>query len=132
MPVIRTTDHQLDETTRPAWSDVTAAGMFEIPAVGGTFDRHYHDCDEYWLIYDGSARVMSEGEEYLIGAGDIVCTKAGDEHDILEVHRDLKGFYFEGALVPGGEPGHLHRSPDLAAGHPVATGELDDPEMGRG
>lgn len=108
----------LGENNRPEWCKVTSAGIFKAPH-GRTFDRHYHDCHEYWLIYKGRARVMSEGVEYEVAPGDILCTKAGDEHDILEVYEDLEGFWFEDETPPGGRTGHLHRSPELAKGHPV-------------
>jgi mannose-6-phosphate isomerase-like protein (cupin superfamily) len=55
----------------------------------GRFDCHYHDCNEYWLIFKGKAKVMSEGKEYYVKPGDIVCTRTGDEHDVLEVYEDL-------------------------------------------
>jgi mannose-6-phosphate isomerase-like protein (cupin superfamily) len=122
MPVVKTSLGAMNEHTRPPWSRVTAAGVFEVPAVGGRFDRHYHDCDEYWLVFAGRALIMTEGAEFLVGPGDIVCTNAGDEHDVIEVYEDLKAFFFEDALTPGGRSGHLHKSPDLAEGHPVATG----------
>ena len=41
----------------------------------------------------------------------------------LAVSEDLEAFFWEDALPPGGRTGHLHRSPELAAGHDVATGE---------
>jgi mannose-6-phosphate isomerase-like protein (cupin superfamily) len=122
MPVVRTTQGVLDERTRPDWCRVTAAGVFEVPADGGRFDRHYHDCDEYWLVFAGAAKIMTENVEYVVGPGDIVCTKAGDEHDVIQVYEDLKAFFFEDPLPPGGRAGHLHRSPELAQGHPVRTG----------
>ncbi|MQA82770.1 MAG: cupin domain-containing protein [Streptosporangiales bacterium] len=119
MPVVRTATHVMDESTRPPWCAVTAAGVFRVPLVGGRFDRHYHDCDEYWLVFAGRAKVSSEGVEYEVGPGDIVCTRAGDEHDVLEVYEDLEAFFFEDALPPGGRAGHLHRDDEAAAGHDV-------------
>jgi mannose-6-phosphate isomerase-like protein (cupin superfamily) len=94
-----------------------------VPRDGGRFDRHYHDCDEYWLVYRGRARVLSEGVEYDVGPGDIVCTETGQEHDVLTVYEDLEAFFWEDALSPGGRTGHLHRGPELAAGHVVASGD---------
>jgi mannose-6-phosphate isomerase-like protein (cupin superfamily) len=104
---------------RPSWSPLTAAGLFRVAAVGGKFDRHYHDCDEYWLIFGGRARVTSEGVEYLVGPGDIVCTEAGNEHDVLAVEGELLAFYLEDRLLPGGRTGHLHRTAEDALGHEV-------------
>ncbi|MBE7560616.1 cupin domain-containing protein [bacterium] len=109
----------MQEKNRPAWSGVTSAGIFRVPREGGRFDCHYHDCHEYWLIFAGKAKIMSEGREYYVKAGDIVCTKAGDEHDVLEVYEDLAGFWFEDATPPGGRVGHLHRDPEKAKGHAV-------------
>ena len=119
MPLIRTSEKPLSAQNRPEWSRATSAGIFRVPAQGGKFDRHYHDCDEYWLIFKGKARVTSEGRTYYVKPGDIVCTKAGDEHDVLEVYEDMEGFWFEDATPPGGRVGHLHRDPTLRQGHPV-------------
>lgn len=119
MPLIRTSESEMGPGNRPAWSSVTSAGGFRVPTEGGWFDRHYHDCHEYWLIFKGSAKVLSEGQEYYVKAGDIVCTRAGDEHDVLEVYADLEAFWFEDATPPGGRTGHLHKTPSLARGHPV-------------
>lgn len=110
-------------TNRPEWSSVTSAGIFRV-ARGGRFDRHYHDCDEYWLVFRGRAKILTEGREFVVGPGDIVCTRAGDEHDVLEVYEDLEAFWFEDALMGQGRVGHLHRSPDLAHGHIVPGADL--------
>jgi mannose-6-phosphate isomerase-like protein (cupin superfamily) len=108
---------------RPSWSDVTSAGMFRIEP-NGRFDRHYHDCDEYWLLFAGGARVAVGDRTYTVGAGDIVCTPTGTEHDILAVAETLEGFWFEGRTPAGGRVGHLHRTEEDAAGHVVPP--LDD------
>jgi mannose-6-phosphate isomerase-like protein (cupin superfamily) len=121
MPVINVLDERMIDARRPAWSKVTAAGIFRIPREGGRFDRHYHDCDEYWLVFRGRARVLSEDLEYLVGPGDIVCTQAGEEHDVLAVAEDLEAFFWEDVLPHGGQRGHLHRTPADKAGHDVAT-----------
>lgn len=124
MSVIRTTEHAMGEGNRPEWCKVTSAGMFRVPAEGGHFDCHYHDCNEYWLIFRGKAKVQSEGRSYYVKAGDILCTKAGDEHDILEIYEDLEGFWFEDATPPGGRIGHLHRDEVKTKGHAVTSAPL--------
>jgi hypothetical protein len=109
----------------PAWSDVTSAGTFRVTA-GGRFDRHHHDCDEYWFIVRGRGVIEIDRDRYAVEPGDIVCTKRGREHDILQLFDDdLEGFWFEAALIPGGRAGHLHRSTEQAAGHPILG--PDDP-----
>ncbi len=114
MPVLK----RINEQTRPDWCRVTSAGVFKIP-VTGTFDNHYHDCHEYWLIYKGRALVRSEGVEYQVEPGDIVLTQAGEDHDVVEVYEDLEGFWFEDATPDGGRIGHLHRTDADARSHSV-------------
>ena len=109
---------EIEGEDRPVWSNVTSTGTFHVVA-GQTFDRHHHDCDEYWFIFEGRAVVEIDDERYTVGPGDIVCTEIGREHDFLQVLEAVSGFWFETVLVPGGRAGHLHRSPAQAAGHPV-------------
>src|SRR6185437_4876970 len=75
---------RIEGEERPAWSDVTSTGTFRIDP-GQTFDRHYHDCDEYWFIREGRAIIEIDDERYAVEAGDIVCTEIGREHDFLQV-----------------------------------------------
>ena len=119
MPIVRTSEQPLQAGNRPNWCSVTSAGVFRVPAEGGRFDRHFHDFHEYWLVFRGKARILSEGVEYYVKPGDIVCTHAGDEHDVLEVYEDLEAFWFEDPCPPEGRVGHLHRDPERAKGHPV-------------
>jgi mannose-6-phosphate isomerase-like protein (cupin superfamily) len=114
----------LSVESRPPWSDVTSAGIFRVEP-NGRFDRHYHDCDEYWLVFSGRARILVGSRTYEVGIGDIVCTPTRTEHDILEVAGTLEGFWFEARTPPGGRIGHLHRTPEDALGHQV-------PPMGSG
>jgi mannose-6-phosphate isomerase-like protein (cupin superfamily) len=127
MPVIHTSNASMNAGNRPQWSAVTAAGIFRVAADGsGSFDCHFHDCHEYWLIFKGRAKVVTEGVEHYVKPGDIVCTKAGDEHDIVEVYDELEAFYFEDRTEPGDRTGHLHNSPDKAVGHPVPVRPLPE------
>lgn len=121
MPVFDVTTSAIYGDAVPQWADMTAAGIFRVPRDGGRFDRHFHDYDEYWLIYRGRGRVMSEGVEYEVAPGSVVCTQAGQEHDVLIVDEDIEAFFFETGLPPGGKAGHLHRTPELAKGHDVQT-----------
>ena len=119
MPVVSTVGKGIGWGNHPEWSRVTNAGIFHVPAKDGSFDCHFHDCDEYWLVFKGKAKVMSEGQEYYVKPGDIVCTRAGDEHDVLEIYEDLEAFFFEDATPDGGRTGHLHRDSEKAKRHPV-------------
>ena len=126
MPVIRTSEKSMGQGNRPAWSGVTSAGIFHVARGGRRFDCHYHDCHEYWLIYKGKAKVLSEGLTYYVKPGDIVCTEAGEEHDVLEIYEDLEAFWFEDVTPPGGRTGHLHRSDGKAKGHPVLEAAIPE------
>jgi mannose-6-phosphate isomerase-like protein (cupin superfamily) len=115
MPVVRT----INDDTRPTGCTATSAGTFSVPTDGGRFDCHFHDYAEYWLVVAGKAKVVSEGEDYYVRSGDIVCTAAGDEHDVIEVYEDLTAFYLEEAGPPDARKGHLHRDAEKARGHDV-------------
>jgi len=114
LTVVRT----LSPEARPSWSDVTSAGTFRV-GPDGRFDRHFHDCDEYWLLFSGRGLVQVGSQKYTVGAGDIVCTPTGTEHDILGVYETLEGFWFESQTPPGRRVGHLHRTEEDAKGHVV-------------
>jgi len=119
MPVIRTSERAMVAGNRPDWCAVTSAGIFRLPFANGRFDCHYHDCHEYWLVSRGKAKVLTEGRTFYVKPGDIVCTRAGDEHDVVEVYEDLEAFWFEDATPDGGRIGHLHRDAGKAKGHAV-------------
>ena len=109
---------RLSPESRPAWSDVTSAGVFRVEP-NGRFDLHYHDCDEYWLVFSGRARVLVGSRTYHVGPGDLVCTPTATEHDVVGIFETLEAFWFEAHTPPGGRIGHLHRTPEAAQGHVV-------------
>lgn len=109
---------RLSVDARPKWSDVTSAGTFRVEP-DGRFDRHFHDCDEYWLVFAGRARVLVGSHSFDVGPGDIVCTPTGTVHDVVAVRETLEAFWLEGATPEGGRIGHLHESSEDAAGHVV-------------
>ncbi len=106
MPVIRTPEEA------PDWLRWSAFGLAEIHDAS-ELELHFHDADEYWLVFGGRARVLSEGVEYEVGPGDILLTRAGVEHDLLEViEAPLRCFWVEDKLVGRKRPGHLHHPQD--------------------
>jgi mannose-6-phosphate isomerase-like protein (cupin superfamily) len=109
---------RLSPEARPSWSDVTSAGTFRVEP-NGRFDRHYHDCDEYWLVFSGRALVLVGSRTHTVGPGDIVCTPTGTEHDVVAVAEMLEAFWFEASTPAGGRIGHLHRTEEDAQGHDV-------------
>jgi len=106
MPVAR------DVSGRPEWCSWSAFGLFGCEEAE-QFDDHFHDADEYWLIYAGRAVVCSEGVEYEVGPGDVVFTEMGDNHDVVRVlEGPLQAFFIEDELRGRQRAGHLHRGVD--------------------
>lgn len=71
------------------------------------FDRHYHDCDEYWIIIDGRGTASSEDVLYEVRPGDCVATRMGDHHDLPLVEQLVRGVYFETTMRGQRRRGHL-------------------------
>lgn len=71
------------------------------------FDNHFHDCDEFWIIFDGKGEIVTEGNRYEINKGDCVATRAGDHHDFPVVNETIRGVYFETSLRGKKRIGHL-------------------------
>ena len=97
----------LNPDDKPAWCEIASAGRFAVPIEGGRFERHHHDDHELWFIHEGKAKILVDGGEHYVQAGDIVLTQAGDIHDVIEVYETLRGFFTETGLPQGGRVGHL-------------------------
>jgi mannose-6-phosphate isomerase-like protein (cupin superfamily) len=109
----------------PAWTDLTSAGPWTLNP-GNRFDRHYHDCHEYWLIASGSAVVEVEPDRVLVRPGDILCIERGRAHTVVALRAPLEAFWVEGPVVEGGQVGSLHYSEADARGReiPLDSGAL--------
>jgi len=89
------------------WGQETGgSGIFTV-TQDGAFERHYHDCDEYWIILRGRGLAVSEGKEYEVGPGDCVATGMGHQHDFTRVYEPVKAVYFETTLEGRKRRGHL-------------------------
>ncbi len=95
----------------PLWSDVSKYGVNTL-AVGDTVRLHFHDANEYWVIVQGRGTATSEGRTYELGPGDMLLTKAGDEHSLV-VTEAMIAVYLYGPMPPGGRFGYLHKGVDL-------------------
>lgn len=71
------------------------------------FDNHFHDCDEYWIIFKGSGLAVSEGKRYELKPGYFLATKMGDHHDLPNVYEEIHGVWFETSLKGEKRAGHL-------------------------
>ena len=118
--VINTLKQSMTAKNRPSWCNVTSAAVLKGMNTGH-FDPHYHDCNEYWLVCKGKMKIAIDGKPYYVRDGDIVCTRAGSVHDVLELYEPIVGYHFEDATPPGGRIGHLHKTDADAKGHDVPT-----------
>lgn len=103
--------------------DVGGAGIFGAATVkaeergdigdavtypkGTNFDRHYHDCDEYWIVVRGSGTASSEDVLYEVGPGDCVATRIGHHHDFPLVTEPVLAVFFETTMGGQKRRGHL-------------------------
>jgi mannose-6-phosphate isomerase-like protein (cupin superfamily) len=104
------------------WGDETGgSGLFAVqesahPADGGdpvaypkstNLDSHFHDCDEYWVVWEGAGVAVSEGRAYEVGVGDCVATGMGHHHDFPRVSQPVRAVFFETTLEGARRRGHL-------------------------
>jgi mannose-6-phosphate isomerase-like protein (cupin superfamily) len=71
------------------------------------FDRHYHDCDEYWILVSGNGTASSEDVSYEVGPGDCVATRMGQHHDFPLVEEPVLAVFFETTMRGAKRRGHL-------------------------
>jgi mannose-6-phosphate isomerase-like protein (cupin superfamily) len=102
------------ELNFPSWSETTKYGINSLK-VGDTVKLHFHDANEYWIIIQGRGTATSEGATYELGPGDMLLTKAGDEHSLV-VTEEMVAVYFYGVMPEGGRFGYLYQGvdPDFA------------------
>jgi len=72
-----------------------------------SFDNHYHDCDEYWIVYKGKGIAYSEGIAYEVKQGDCIVTAKGEHHDFPVVHETVWSVFFETTMGGQERRGHL-------------------------
>ena len=109
------------------WGDETGgAGIFTAAKADGRtdrgdpatypketdFDNHYHDCDEYWIVFQGTGKVVTEGKSFDVGPGDCVATGMGHHHDFPQVSHPVKAVYFETTIEGAKRRGHLWERTD--------------------
>ena len=123
--VVRVSDYRLALDNRPTGCEAAGIGVFRIRA-DAPFDPHFHDAPEYWLVYEGKAKVRVGDRASYVQAGDVVCTPTGAVHDIVEIYEEIEAFYLEESHPTGGRHGHLHRDERDAAGHTIPLVELPE------
>jgi mannose-6-phosphate isomerase-like protein (cupin superfamily) len=70
-------------------------------------DRHYHDCDEYWIVLAGRATVVVGDDAAEMVPGDCLCIGMGRHHDMPQAPEPVMAVYFETSLERQRRVGHL-------------------------
>jgi len=70
-------------------------------------DRHYHDCDEYWIVLEGSGEVVVDDRHSPVAPGDCLCIGMGHTHDFALTETEVKAVFFETTLQGRMRTGHL-------------------------
>lgn len=74
-------------------------------------ESHFHDHHEWVIVVSGKLQTKTEGQTILMGPGDVLITKMGDEHDWLALE-DTVSVWAASALQGKKRPGHLIKGKD--------------------
>jgi mannose-6-phosphate isomerase-like protein (cupin superfamily) len=72
-------------------------------------DLHYHDGDEYWIIFRGHFTLDYNGRKVKMGPGDLLAAGKGFEHGALVPEEVMQGIVMAMPLEDGKRDGHLNR-----------------------
>lgn len=102
------------------WEDAKAdtfrVSKYEHPQNNGTkttyyrnsgFDNHYHDFDEYWIVWKGNGVAYTEGKPFEVDEGDCIVTGMGHHHDFPIVHNYVIAVALETEGMGQKREGHL-------------------------
>ena len=70
-------------------------------------DAHYHDCQEFWLLLEGAATAVVNGQHIAMRPGDCLPIPMGAMHDMPDAPQAVKAVYFETTLKRSKRTGHL-------------------------
>jgi mannose-6-phosphate isomerase-like protein (cupin superfamily) len=70
-------------------------------------DRHYHDCDEYWIMLEGNGQVVVDDRHATVTTGDCLCIGMGHPHDFAFTETEVRAVFFETTLEGRMRTGHL-------------------------
>jgi len=92
-------------------SEFTGWGSCRLKkGMANVTELHHHDCDEFVFVIEGRLIMRSEGILYTLEKGDVLATRMGDEHEVVEVIEDTVYFWLETELRGQKRRGHLHRA----------------------
>lgn len=91
-------------------------------------DYHYHDGNEYWVIFRGNFTLDFAGRRIPVGPGTLMAGGMGLEHGALDPEQPLSAIVMAMPLEGRGRDGHLNRE---MHGDPVVGREIPDSEWAR-
>ena len=90
---------------------------------GNPCDVHYHDGDEYWVIFRGHFTLDYNGRKVPVGPGDLLAAGMGFEHGALEPEEVMQAIVLATPLEGRERDGHLNRENN---GAPTPGREVPD------
>lgn len=72
-------------------------------------DTHYHDGDEYWVIFRGHFTLDYNGRKIKVGPGTLLAAGKGYEHGAEEMAEVMNGLVIAMPLEDAKRDGHLNR-----------------------
>lgn len=96
--------------------DIFRVDKFENPVNPGTacdyyrnssFDNHYHDFDEHWIVVSGEGVAYTEGKPFEVKGGDCIVTGMGHHHDFPISHTYITAVAVETTPMGEKREGHL-------------------------
>lgn len=90
---------------------------------GNPCDVHYHDGDEYWVIFRGHFTLDYHGRKIKVGPGTLLAAGKGYEHGALDVEEVMNGLVIAMPLEDAQRDGHLNRE---RHGDPTPGREVPD------
>jgi mannose-6-phosphate isomerase-like protein (cupin superfamily) len=90
---------------------------------GNPCDYHYHDGDEYWVVFRGHFNIDYEGLKVPTKPGELLAFGKGYEHGLLEPEDVMQGIVLAMPLEDRRRDGHLNRERN---GNPVPGREVPD------
>jgi quercetin dioxygenase-like cupin family protein len=72
-------------------------------------DTHYHDGDEYWVIFRGHFTLDYHGRKIKVGPGTLMAAGKGYEHGAENVEETMNGLVIAMPLEDAQRDGHLNR-----------------------
>ena len=95
---------------------------------GNPCDLHYHDGDEYWIVFRGHFNLNYHGMTVRTGPGHLLAFGKGFEHGLLDPEEVMQGIVLAMPLEGAMRDGHLNRerNGDPTPGRDVPLGVFDE------